>query len=134
MTEYIELAVPGAPEYLSLVRLNTGSVATRMDVTLDELEDLQLAVDELCLSLLVHSTPDSRLRVRVEWDDDAIEVRCSLSGPSVRAEALTEAEGLPASLSQQILDALVDEHGVAVDGDARVAWLRKRREQALPPQ
>lgn len=137
MTEFVELSVPAAPVYLSMVRLNTGSIATRMDVTLDALEDLQLAVDELCLSLLGSSPVDGgRILVRVEWDDDAIEIRCRLSAaaPRVTSSSTSAAPGLPASLSRQILDALVDEHGVAEEDGAPVAWLRKRRETALPPR
>lgn len=137
MSEFVELVVPGVPEYLSLVRLNTGSIATRMELTLDELEDLQLAVEELCLSVLGHSGAGAlagRLHVRVEWGNDAVEVRCRLEATSARAADAPppDAGGLPESLSRQILDALVDEHGVALDGGTTVAWLRKRRERALP--
>jgi hypothetical protein len=132
---YVELSVPGAPGFLSLIRLNTGSIASRLDVTLDELEDLQLAVDELCLLLLGGAASDEgRLHVRIDWEAELVEVRCRLLGVSASNGRDPSTAGLgPASLSRQILDALVDEHGADVVDGVPTAWLRKHREHALPP-
>ena len=134
MAEYVELVVPGTPEYLSLIRLNAGSIASRLDMTLDEREDLELAVDELCLSLLGGSASGARLSLRIEWGDDLIDVRCRLlDAPTKLAhEEPSTATGLPESLSWQILDSLVDEHGEDTDDGVKVAWLRKRRQRVLP--
>lgn len=134
MGEYIELDVPGTPEYLSLIRLNAGSIAARLDVTLDELEDLELAVDELCLSLLGGSASGGRLRLRIGWGDDLIDVRCRLLDAPTKPEHEEPpvVTGLPASLSWQILDSLVDEHGADTEDGVKVAWLRKRRQRVLP--
>lgn len=131
---YVELSVPATPAYLSFIRLSAGSIAARLDLTLDELEDLQLAVDELCLLLLAYSTPDQgRLHVRIGWEVDLVEVRCELLGADRSDDRTRSASGLgPESLSRQILDALVDEHGADVEDGVPTAWLRKRRETALP--
>ena len=57
---------------------------------------------------------------------DAIEVVCTLERAEVAVSPEPEGEEV-ARLSEQILDALVDEHGrESRDGSAR-AWLRKRR-------
>ena len=132
MAEHVEVSVPAAPAYLSLVRLNVGSIASALEMTIDELEDLQLAVEELCLSLMrLQATATGRLQLRLEWSDERVEVRCTLDGaPRAAGDG---AEGVPESLSRQILDALVDEHGSATERDATVAWLTKRRERTLPP-
>jgi len=132
MAEYIELEVPGTPEYLSLIRLNTGSIASRLDVTLDELEDLELAVDELCLSLLGGSASGARLNLRLEWGDGLLDIRCRLlDATALREQEEPSANGLPESLSWQILDSLVDEHGEDTEDGVKVAWLRKRQ-RVLP--
>jgi len=125
VSDYVELTIPASAEYLSLARLHVGAIATRIDMTIDELEDLQLAVEELCLTLLdPPPVAQSRLVVAVTWADDAVEVTCRLdaagSGPTVAASGT-----LPAALSARILDALVDDHGT----ESGRAWLRKRREQ-----
>jgi hypothetical protein len=136
MTEHIELALPGEPESLSLVRVNTGILASRRDVSIEELEDLQLAVDELCLSLLGRPhARGARLLVRIDWSDERLEVRCRLedAGDGPLVEPAT-AEGLPASLSGQILAALVDEHEITEEEGVPVAWFRKRWERTAPPR
>src|SRR5207244_330326 len=48
----VRLVVPAAPEYLRLVRLTAAGMASRLGFTFDEVEDLRIAVDELCFHLL----------------------------------------------------------------------------------
>jgi serine/threonine-protein kinase RsbW len=127
VAEHIEISLPGQPESLSFVRLNVGAIAARMNLTIDELEDLQLAVEELCLMLLRPVHGDGRLHVGVMWEPTLVEVRCRLDGGAGGGPA---ADGVPAELSRQILAALVDEHGLEDQDDASTAWLRKRWEQA----
>ncbi len=131
MTEHTELSIPAWPDLLFLVRFHVGAVASRMDMTVEEIEDLHLAVDELCLSLLGPSEPATgRLHVEVTWDEGDIAVRCRLTE---RGSGTAPGSTLPDPISARILTALVDEHGTAVEGGDPVAWLRKRRELLLPP-
>jgi sporulation protein YlmC with PRC-barrel domain len=125
----LRLELPARPEMLSLVRLQVGGVVTMLGLSLGEMEDLQLATEELCLSrLLLEGEPDGRLIVEIEWNDNTVQVRCSLDGASRGLQADT-AEGddpLPAGVSDLILEALVDEHGTSVEGAQEIAWLRTR--------
>ena len=89
------------------------------------MEDLRLAVDELCLPFLdPREGQEGRLLLRYGWEGGTIEISCTrTAGPeTVWVDALVRDE-----LSAQILDALVDEHGVtASDGQSR-AWLKMHR-------
>jgi serine/threonine-protein kinase RsbW len=134
----IELAIPARPVLLQLVRMTAGVVAARADLDLDDVEDLRLAVDELCLGLMGPTGHGGRLLLRYQWDVDTIEISCTVApGPEAAGEAAAagarrehqgEADRRRAELSAQILDALVDEHGeMSVDGQPG-AWLRMRRE------
>ena len=104
-------------------------------MTLEDVEDLHLAAEELCMSVLSRSpsVPD-RLAVEIAWDDTVIEITCRLVGSEGQAipPGLWTNEGFPELISNRILDALVDEHGVTIDHDQPTAWLRKRREPSLP--
>jgi len=135
MDAHIELILPAQTEYLYLVRLHVGAVASRIDMTLEVVEDLHLAAEELCMSLLSlsHNVPD-RLAVGIAWDADAIEISCRLGGTQDHdgQSGPWTNEGFPELISERILDALVDEHSLDVDGDPPTAWLRKRRERPLP--
>jgi hypothetical protein len=139
-TDEIELEIPARADLLQLVRLTAGVVAARAGLGLDDVEDLRLAADELCLSLL-GPTGDApgRLALRYGWDDEMIEITCTLvtngasdgeeaeAGPAGHVEG--QDQGLVQALSSQILDALVDEHGESGAEGAPRAWLRMRRDR-----
>ncbi len=122
----IELTFPARGDLIVLARLVTSAVSARAGFDIEELEDLRLAVGELCLLTLEGSDGEmGDLRLELIVLGDAIGVECTLAGA---AAAGPSGEGdETAQLSQQILDALVDEHGrERQDGSVR-AWLRKRR-------
>jgi serine/threonine-protein kinase RsbW len=48
----VEVRVPADPFYVATVRLSAASLAVRCDLTIDDIEDLRLAVDEACALLL----------------------------------------------------------------------------------
>ncbi|GAA3606683.1 hypothetical protein GCM10022223_23230 [Kineosporia mesophila] len=48
----VDLRVPADPAYLAVVRTAAAGLGTRLDLTLDEIEDLRIAVDEACSLLL----------------------------------------------------------------------------------
>jgi serine/threonine-protein kinase RsbW len=135
MDARIELTLPARTDFFYLVRLHVAAVASRIDMTLEDVEDLHLAAEELCMSLLSlsPSAPD-RLAVEIAWDPTVIAITCRLIGEADlgRPTGAWTNEGFPELLSTRILDALVDEHGVTMDGDQPTTWLRKRRERPLP--
>ena len=59
-----------------MARLTASTVASRANFDVEEIEDLRLAVDELCISM-VHDQTDGRLALRFTRDDDEVEVSCS---------------------------------------------------------
>jgi serine/threonine-protein kinase RsbW len=124
MADDVELTIPVQADLVVLARLTAATVASRADFDVEEIEDLRLAVNELCLSL-VNGGGSGRLHLVFSRDEDLIEVSCSYYAGSPGVP--TPSDGSSEGLSSRILDALVDEHGQAdEDGQAR-AWLRKRR-------
>ncbi len=118
---------PAQGDLIVLARLITSAVSARAGFDIEELEDLRLAVGELCLLTLQGSdTRSGDLRLELTVNGDGLGVVCTLeraAAADVGAPELAEM----AQLSEQILDALVDEHGKeSQDGSVR-SWLRKRR-------
>jgi len=121
----VELSVPARPELMFLVRMTAAAVASRADFGYDQIEDLRLAIDELCLAVCGEDPTEGRLQLLFKWTDDAIEVVGLYDPEDDRAVKLS---GQPASeLSERILDALVDEHGADTVGGCPRAWLRMKR-------
>lgn len=123
VTDVIEMTIPVKPELMTLVRFTAATLAAHAQFSVEEIEDLRLAADEICLSV-TGGTGDRPMRLQFVLDDDAIEISCT-----VHADLLPEAttEESESEWSLRILDALVDEHGRESLGDECRAWLRKRR-------
>lgn len=118
----VRLSIPAAPEYMRLARITGSGLASRLGFTYDEIDDLRLALDELCFALVGNTGQPGTLELRYTTFDGAIEVEGVLSGAAPAAPpALSD-------LGTQILSALVDAHAVREDGRHRpCVWLRKAR-------
>lgn len=135
-TDSVRLTLPASPEWLALARTTGAAIASRWSFTYDEIADLRLAIDELCLTLIEPGAAD-RLEILYSFDADAITVTGVVSGAAEKRPGTVNGEQIPdesadgsmgsGELSGRILDALVDAHGSDADGSGRQAWLRKRR-------
>ena len=123
----VELTFPARGDLIVLARLVTSAISARAGFDIEELEDLRLAVGELCL-LTLHGddTQQGDLRLELNVLGDAIEVVCTLERAGVASAPQADGDDV-AQLSEQILDALVDEHGRESRDGSVCAWLRKRR-------
>lgn len=99
------LALPATPEFVRLARVTATGLASRAGFSIDEVEDLRLAIDELCFTLIGTKGREGQLELRYRLDGSALEVKGSIDGAEAATPHLSE-------WSDQILDALVDEHEV----------------------
>src|SRR5690349_6547925 len=80
-SDSIELRVPADPAYLAVIRTAAAGLAARLELTLDEIEDLRIAVDEACALLLDPAgQPGASLTTVFTSHDGSLEVR--VSGPA----------------------------------------------------
>jgi len=113
-SDTVHLRVPADPAYLAVIRTATAGLAARLDLTLDEIEDLRIAVDEACGLLLDHQThPGTDLLAAFTLRPNALDVL--VHGP---------VSTLPrrSSFAWSVLEALVGqvETGAASTG----SWIR----------
>ncbi|HYK29075.1 MAG TPA: anti-sigma factor [Streptosporangiaceae bacterium] len=73
--------MPADGAYLSVLRTATAGLAARLDFTLDEIEDLRIAVDEACAMLLSQAIPGTNLECSFALGQDDITI--SVSVPSL---------------------------------------------------
>ena len=105
--ETVRLNIPARAEHAHLARLTTASVAARLAFSYDEVEDVRIAVGELC-GVLVDGATDSRIEFLCRVTNDALEIeaRRDPAGADVELD----------DLSRQILEAVTDEARVHDSG------------------
>ncbi len=80
----IDLVVPADGAYLAVLRTAAAGLAARLDFTLDDIEDLRIAVDEACAILLSQASPGARLRCTFHMSDDTVIVRAGVRATNPR--------------------------------------------------
>ena len=97
--EEINLTLPARVQYARVARLTVTGLASRVGFTYDEIEDLRIAVGEVCGLLL--PGPEGRLTFRCRVSADSVSLTASRSPAGPVPDA--------SDLSRQILLAVVDE-------------------------
>jgi serine/threonine-protein kinase RsbW len=85
----ISLEIPDQPEYLRLVRLVAGDAGARAGFDYEELDDLKLAVTELCTLLMIDD--GSAVTLDFGVDTGTVTVHGELPGLAIEAGELSEA-------------------------------------------
>jgi serine/threonine-protein kinase RsbW len=124
----VELSLPVQDDLLVLVRFTVSAVASRAGFDIEEIEDLRLAVDELCL-LVLQGRRTGRLLLAMSAVSHQIDVWCHYDGTDEPRED-GDLDDDDIGLSARILDALVDEHGPEPRDGRPGAHLCKRRVRA----
>jgi serine/threonine-protein kinase RsbW len=120
--DQVTVRLPAEGAYLSVLRTATAGLAARLDFTLDEIEDLRIAVDEACAMLLTQAIPGSALECSFALGRDAMTI--SVSVPSLTPEP-------PASdtFAWTVLSALAGSvESYAGPGDQLTIVMRKSRQ------
>ncbi len=60
----VELRLPADGAFVSVLRTTTAGLAARLDFTIDDIEDLRIAVGEACAMVLPEADPESDLACR----------------------------------------------------------------------
>lgn len=116
----IEIRLTAGSEHLSTVRAVAADLALQQDMTLDEVDDLRLAVDEACSMLVPLAQPGGELRCRFSLAAQEIRVRCSVIAAT---DEQPPTDGFP----WQVLMTLTDSVRCAVDDDGTWIELVKRK-------
>ncbi|MHB1487264.1 MAG: ATP-binding protein [Acidimicrobiales bacterium] len=121
MPDEVRLAIPANPSYITLARMVAAGMASKTGFTNDEVEDLRLAIDELCFSIIGLEPQAGTVELRYRAGDQGLEVHARLDGNGATPAIHTT------EFSQALLAALVDEHGALDAEDTEpTAWFRKR--------
>lgn len=119
-TGTVRLVLPADPAYLSVLRMTSAGLAARLDLPLDEVEDLRIAVDEAASLVIADKRPGDELEATFELAPGLLVVQ--VRGP---ARHLPER----GSVAWAVLEALAGEVRSACDGSGSVVTLRHESRQ-----
>jgi hypothetical protein len=118
----IRLVIPATPEFVRLARLTVAGIASRMGFSFDEVEDLRIAIDELCYALMGvrGAAGNVALQCSLRPDALAVEGRAQVGGGPLPQSEMPE-------FSRRILDVVVDEYKCPLEADEPGFRLLKKR-------
>ena len=122
----VTIQMPAEGAYLSVLRTATAGLAARLDFTLDEIEDLRIAVDEACGMLLSQAAPGADLECDFTLGEDRMSIAVSTLAAQPRPPARD-------TFAWTVLSALAGSVDAWVGpGDKVTVMLRKIRESSRP--
>jgi serine/threonine-protein kinase RsbW len=122
----VTVRMPAESAYLSVLRTATAGLAARLDFTLDEIEDLRIAVDEACAMLLGQAIPGSSLECSFALEPELMTIAVSVPCLSPRPPA-------DDTFAWTVLSALAGNVEAYVDGGDRLTIvMRKSRAPSGP--
>jgi hypothetical protein len=115
----VKLTIPATPDFLRLARLTAADVGSRVGLTFEEVDDLRIAVDELCF-VLVDGIDDGALHLVFVLGEGrlSVEGHCDV-GPGAPAVG-------PSELAKTIIAAVVDGFAITSDHGTRRFEMHKR--------
>jgi serine/threonine-protein kinase RsbW len=124
ITDQVTIEMPADGAYLSVLRTATAGLAARLDFTLDEIEDLRIAVDEACGMLLAQAAADANLECDFTLGSDSISIAVSAQSQQPRPPSRE-------TFAWTVLSALAGNADAWVGpGDKVTVLLRKVRESS----
>jgi serine/threonine-protein kinase RsbW len=112
----VEIHIPSDTEFVRVVRLAVSGVASRMDFSYDDIEDIKLAVSEACNNAIQHAhcNGDDRVVVECLSAADKLTVIVQDCGTGIPREAWEKSITLPEELDERglgliVMQSLMDE-------------------------
>ena len=104
--DVVELQIPAKAEWVAVARLAVAAVANRLDFSVEDIEDIRLALAEACTSVIRHAGEGDPIRIRCEAGPDELSVTVG-GGSSVRLQGDVRSEdGLGLIIIQSLMDTI----------------------------
>ena len=106
----VQLVIPATSRYLRLARLTAAGLAGDLGFPMDAIEDLRIAVDELCAAVIEDTTASAELELTYSQHHGGLVVEGTCRARSANAPDLH-------SVARELLNMLADEYSIgAIDG------------------
>ncbi len=116
----VELKIPAKAEWVAVARLAVAAVASRLRFSVDEIEDIKLAIAEACTNCIAHGSATDQIEITSEVMSDEVRVSVRDRGVGQRLESVEKESGFAEGkrteeLGVFLIRALMDEVTYTVD-------------------
>jgi serine/threonine-protein kinase RsbW len=123
----VDLRIPGKPEWVAVARLTIAAIANRLPFTVEEIEDLKLAIAEACTNAIQGGRGSESIDIRCETASDHIRIHVRDRGARlpepVPAGKPAPVEGLGIFLIQALMDSV--EHSVDPERGSQLTMTKR---------
>ena len=121
----IDLCIASDKSMMLIVRMTTTGVMSRAGLTLDEMDDMKMAVDEACNLMILQKPCYEKLEMHYEYSSEAVSVL--IQGEGVLAEGDKTDHAIMLEVMECILESMVDEVTLIPreDGGTKGIFLKK---------
>lgn len=124
--DVVLLTVPADGAYLVVLRTAAAGLAAHLHFTLDEIEDLRIAVDEACAMLIRLAAPAAALRCRFTLTGEQLGVEVAVPAAPAASPPATS------SFAWKVLTALASEPSTSFADQTASIALTARRSDGRP--
>lgn len=89
ISDNVTLMLPAKSEYVSTARLTASSVANRMGFNIDEVEDIKVAVSEVC-NLILSKVGDGLRQYKISFQIEIDKLEIIFTGENNKIECFNE--------------------------------------------
>lgn len=125
----VVVSVPARPAFVHVLRTVVASVTARLDLSLDDVEDMRIAIDEAAALLLAMHGPATTLRAELVAEPGNLTIRLS-SDLAISSD--WPPPGTEEAWPWRVISALCDEAGFDVTARGPVVWMRRRLPDERP--
>ena len=117
--ETIKMEIPANPDYVSILRLTTSGIANKLGFSMDDIEDMKVAVSEACSNAVKHSE-DNKVSINFNLLNNGIQIEIIDNGKgydvdSIETPDLTNPK--EGGLGLFIIQTLMDEVNISSKGN-----------------
>lgn len=84
----VELRIPSKAEWVAVARLAVAAVASRLHFSIEDIEDVKLAVAEACTNCIQHAEGSDQIQITCETESEGLTVRVRDFGRGTRPESI----------------------------------------------
>ena len=92
-TDHLQFEIPAKSDYVGVIRLAISGIASRMEFTIEKIEDIKIAVSEACTNVVLYAYSDEQnpgIHIKCSIHLDRLEICISDQGKGFNLETLLE--------------------------------------------